>query len=136
MTLPFNVVCVDGDADPCRVKLTPTSVQILLSFEPCHFHMPCPLVSPAKSGIPKRKKTKTYPRLSCKIEYLLTSNHSDGSIASEFLTGDQIASNFILKSSLVRPSLLKWGFFALGGTPGDFKEDVLSFVSVSSPTIV
>src|SRR6478672_6723172 len=42
----------------------------------------------AKSGIPKRKKTKTYPRLSCKIEYLLTSNHSDGSIASEFFTGD------------------------------------------------
>src|SRR6476646_914248 len=45
----------------------------------------------AKSGIPKRKKTKTYPRLSCKIEYLLTSNHSDGSIASEFFTGDEVA---------------------------------------------
>src|SRR5260370_15544146 len=44
----------------------------------------------AKSGIQKRKKTKTYPRLSCKIEYLLTSNHSDGSIASEFFTGDSI----------------------------------------------
>src|SRR5258705_13565834 len=44
----------------------------------------------AKSGIPKRKKTKTYPRLSCKIEYLLTSNHSDGSIASEFFTGDYV----------------------------------------------
>src|SRR5712672_281079 len=44
----------------------------------------------AKSGIPKRKKTKTYPRLSCKIEYLLTSNHSDGSIASEFFTGDYL----------------------------------------------
>src|SRR6476659_8912239 len=44
----------------------------------------------AKSGIPKRKKTKTYPRLSCKIEYLLTSNHSDGSIASEFFTGDKV----------------------------------------------
>ena len=29
----------------------------------------------AKSGIPKRKKTETHPRLSCKIEYLLTSNH-------------------------------------------------------------
>ena len=42
----------------------------------------------AKSGFEKRKKTKTYPRLSCKIEYLLTSNHSDGSIASEFFTGD------------------------------------------------
>src|SRR5258705_5275636 len=42
----------------------------------------------AKSGIQKRKKTKTYPPLSCKIEYLLTSNHSDGSIASEFFTGD------------------------------------------------
>src|SRR6476620_5449242 len=43
----------------------------------------------AKSGIRKRKKTKTYPRLSCKIQYLLTSNHSDKSIASEFFTGDQ-----------------------------------------------
>src|SRR6478672_13674648 len=42
----------------------------------------------AKSGIRKRKKTKTYPRLSCKIEHLLTSNHSDKSIASEFFTGD------------------------------------------------
>jgi hypothetical protein len=42
----------------------------------------------AKSGIPKRKKITTHPRLSCKIEYLLTSNHRDGSIASEFFTGD------------------------------------------------
>ena len=42
----------------------------------------------AKSGIPKRKKTQTHPRLSCKIEYLLTSNHFDGSITSEFFTGD------------------------------------------------
>src|SRR6476659_10046874 len=42
----------------------------------------------AKPGIRKRKKTKTYPRLSCKIEHLLTSNHSDKSIASEFFTGD------------------------------------------------
>src|SRR6478609_4974487 len=42
----------------------------------------------AKSGIRKRKKTKTYPRLSCKIQHLLTSNHSDKSIASEFFTGD------------------------------------------------
>src|SRR5258706_4213191 len=45
----------------------------------------------AKSGIQKRKKTTTSPRLSCKIEYLLTSNHSDGSIASEFFTGDKLS---------------------------------------------
>src|SRR5258708_4531342 len=45
----------------------------------------------AKSGIQKRKKTNTYPPLSCKIEYLLTSKHSDGSIASEFFTGDSVA---------------------------------------------
>src|SRR6476660_2592684 len=45
----------------------------------------------AKSGIRKRKKTKTYPRLSCKIQHLLTSNHSDKSIASEFFTGDYAA---------------------------------------------
>src|ERR1700731_4422490 len=43
---------------------------------------------PPKSGIPKRKKTATYNRLSCKIEYLLRSNHGDGPIASEFFTGD------------------------------------------------
>ena len=43
---------------------------------------------PPKSGIPKRKKTATHNRLSCKIEYLLRSNHCDGSIASEFFTGD------------------------------------------------
>src|SRR6478672_4911816 len=42
----------------------------------------------AKSGIQKRKKTTTHPRLSCKIEYLLTSNHRDRSIASEYFTGD------------------------------------------------
>src|SRR4051812_37868947 len=42
----------------------------------------------AQSGIQKRKKTRTYPRLSCKIEYLLASNHSGRSIASEFFTGD------------------------------------------------
>ena len=43
---------------------------------------------PPKSGIPKRKKTATHNRLSCKIEYLLRSNHGDSSIASEFFTGD------------------------------------------------
>src|SRR5260370_31379914 len=42
------------------------------------------------SGIPKRKKTETRPRLSCKIEYWLRSNHSDKSIASEYFTGDSI----------------------------------------------
>src|SRR6478672_13001953 len=42
---------------------------------------------PPKSGIPKRKKTAIHNRLSCKIEYLLRSNHGDGSIASEFFTG-------------------------------------------------
>jgi len=45
---------------------------------------------PPKSGIPKRKKTETRPRLSCKIEYLLTLNHSDPSIASEFFTDDHL----------------------------------------------
>src|SRR5580700_7578626 len=44
---------------------------------------------PPKSGIPKRKKTATHNRLSCKIEYLLRSNHGHSSIASEFFTGDQ-----------------------------------------------
>src|SRR5215813_14194662 len=44
---------------------------------------------PPKSGIPKRKKTATHNRLSCKIEYLLRSNHRDSSIAPEFFTGDE-----------------------------------------------
>src|SRR3954447_2100141 len=47
----------------------------------------------AQSGIQKRKKTRTYPRLSCKIEYLLASNHSGRSIASEFFTGDSKANS-------------------------------------------
>src|SRR6266436_5997535 len=43
---------------------------------------------PPKSGIPKRKKTETRPRLSCKIEHLPRSNQSNRSIASQFFTGD------------------------------------------------
>ncbi|WP_225138615.1 hypothetical protein, partial [Bradyrhizobium yuanmingense] len=46
-----------------------------------------------QSGIQKRKKARTYPRLSCKIEYLLASNPCDRSIASEFFTGDYSASS-------------------------------------------
>src|SRR5579859_7670039 len=46
---------------------------------------------PLKTGIPKRKKTATHNRLSCKIEYLLRSNHGHSSIASEFFTGDELA---------------------------------------------
>src|ERR1700683_1376943 len=42
-----------------------------------------------KSGIPKRKKIEACPRLSCKIQYLLASNHSDQSTASEYFTDDQ-----------------------------------------------
>src|SRR5579859_671325 len=45
---------------------------------------------PLKTGIPKRKKTATHNRLSCKIEYLLRSNHGHSSIASEFFTGDEL----------------------------------------------
>src|ERR1700735_5757063 len=48
---------------------------------------------PPKSGIPKRKKTATHNRLSCKIEYLLRSNHGHSSIASEFFTGDALAAS-------------------------------------------
>src|SRR6478735_7405466 len=47
----------------------------------------------AKSGIQKRKKTTTHPRLSCKIQYLLTANHRDRSIASEYFPRDQSRSN-------------------------------------------
>src|SRR5262249_39884480 len=43
---------------------------------------------PPKSGIPNRKKTGMHTRLSCKIDYLLRSNHRDRSIASSFFTDD------------------------------------------------
>src|SRR5262249_54268322 len=36
-----------------------------------------------------RKKTGMHTRLSCKIDYLVRSNHRDRSIASEFFTDDQ-----------------------------------------------
>jgi hypothetical protein len=49
------------------------------------------------SGIPKRKKTETRPRLSCKIEYWLRSNHSDKSIASEYFTGDHLSTSALLE---------------------------------------
>src|ERR1700719_4359830 len=55
---------------------------------------------PPKSGIPKRKKTAPHNQLSCKIEYLLRSNHGDGSIASEFFTGD----SFTLPMTACPPS--------------------------------
>src|SRR5580698_9462405 len=41
-----------------------------------------------KSGISKRKKIEACPRLSCKIEYLPTSNHRDQSTTSEYFTDD------------------------------------------------
>src|SRR5262249_17742240 len=44
-----------------------------------------------KSGIPKRKKTSTHTRLSCKIEYLPRPNQPDRSSASEFFTDDFLA---------------------------------------------
>jgi hypothetical protein len=42
----------------------------------------------AQTGIPNRKKTRMHTWLSCKIDYLLRSNHRDRSIASEFFTDD------------------------------------------------
>src|ERR1700736_4827335 len=53
---------------------------------------------PPKSGIPKRKKTATHNRLSCKIEYLLRSNHGHSSIASEFFTGDPLTSTRLMRA--------------------------------------
>src|ERR1700677_857912 len=43
-----------------------------------------------KSGIPKRKKIEACPRLSCKIQYLLASNHRDQSTTSEYFTDDSV----------------------------------------------
>ena len=37
------------------------------------------------------RKPQTHTRLSCKIEYLLRSNHGHASIASEFFTGDMLS---------------------------------------------
>src|SRR6516165_3265261 len=45
---------------------------------------------PPKSGIPNRNKTGMHTRLSCKIDYLLRSNHRDRSIASSFFTDDYV----------------------------------------------
>src|SRR5260370_7350001 len=47
-----------------------------------------------QSGIPKRKKAGVRPRLSCKLEYLLRSNHPDLSTPSEFFTGDFLAPRY------------------------------------------
>jgi hypothetical protein len=62
---------------------------------------------PPKSGIPKRKKTATHNRLSCKIEYLLRSNHGDGSIASEFFTGDSRNPNATKSAGASSPQVEK-----------------------------
>src|SRR5262249_34275961 len=53
-----------------------------------------------KSGIPKRKKTSTHTRLSCKIEYLPRPNQPDRSSASEFFTDDYIGSDRLLTHKL------------------------------------
>jgi hypothetical protein len=44
-----------------------------------------------KCGIPKRRKTDTYPRLFRKFQYFLSLNYGDTSIASEFFTGDYLS---------------------------------------------
>src|SRR5580693_8155505 len=49
---------------------------------------------PPQSGIPKRKKTATHTRLSCKIEYLLRSNHGHSSIASRTCCPGGITTRF------------------------------------------
>src|SRR5262249_41491307 len=64
---------------------------------------------PPKSGIPNRKKTHTHTRLSCKIDYLLRSNHRDRSIASEFFTDDYLAMTWAMivsPSPIVSPSTM------------------------------
>jgi hypothetical protein len=50
---------------------------------------------------PKRKKIQTRPRLPCKIQYLLTSNHRDKSSASEFFTDDQIVARMASLSARI-----------------------------------
>src|SRR5262249_29021240 len=44
--------------------------------------------------IPNRKKPGMHTRLSCKIDYLLRSNHRDRSIASSFFTNDYLSCYF------------------------------------------
>src|SRR5262249_55336764 len=51
--------------------------------------------------IPNRKKTGMHTRLSCKIDYLLRSNHRDRSIASSFFTDDYLARLFAYTGLLV-----------------------------------
>ena len=74
--------------------------QIVLTIVARLAHGSPPTANLAVKGITNRpnpesrnaRKRKTHTRLSCKIEYLLSSNHSDGSIASEFFTGDYVVS--------------------------------------------
>src|ERR1700678_493993 len=53
-----------------------------------------------KSGIPKRKKIEACPRLSCKIQYLLASNHRDQSTTSEYFTDDEVRGGSLPPSPL------------------------------------
>jgi hypothetical protein len=46
---------------------------------------------PSETGISKPKKTATNIGLSCKIDYLLSLNHSDQSMTSKYFTSDGIA---------------------------------------------
>src|SRR5260221_7143538 len=55
---------------------------------------------PPKSGIPNRKKTGMHTRLSCKIDYLLRSNHRDRSIASSFFTDDYLVTRLAAQTAL------------------------------------
>src|ERR1700678_606270 len=67
-----------------------------------------------KSGIPKRKKIEACPRLSCKIQYLLASNHSDQSTASEYFPEDDLIEAPLPRNS-PRRSLVSMAFLILIG---------------------
>jgi hypothetical protein len=57
-----------------------------------------------KSRISKRKKIEACPRLSCKIQYMLASNHRDQSTNYEYFTDDSIAPGEVLRTILSNTS--------------------------------
>src|SRR5262245_46805681 len=65
-------------------------------------------ISPSKEsrtahiGNPKPQEARMQTRLSCKIDYLPTSNHRHKSTASEFFTGDSLQVRFGFESRPAR----------------------------------